>query len=75
MRAWIHGGGDPPSVDPEAVSRTGEPAVVAVRGPVAEPDDGSFWSLVEKPVSTGRSLDKRCYFHHTVVYLIRYAML
>ena len=35
----------------------------------------SFCALAEKSVSPGRTLDKRCYFHHTVVYLIRYAML
>src|SRR5258705_4229942 len=36
---------------------------------------GLLVPLAEKSVSPGRTLDKRCYFHHTVVYLIRYAML
>jgi hypothetical protein len=47
----------------------------AVPAPSTSLDDASFSSLAEKSVSPGRSLDKRCCVHHTVVYLIRYAML
>ena len=54
----------------------GEPALVPDEmGRSRRVGDASLVPLAEKSVSPGRTLDKRCYFHHTVVYLIRYAML
>ena len=53
-----------------------EPAVAAVEsGPSPTLADASFRFLTEKSVSTGGSLDKRYRGDHTVVYLIRYAIL
>jgi hypothetical protein len=46
------------------------------RSPSPGADDVWFsFPMAEKSVTTLRSLDKRCYVRHTVVYLIRYAML
>jgi hypothetical protein len=46
------------------------------RSASAGADDAWFsFPMAEKSVTTLRSLDKRCYVRHTVVYLIRYAML
>jgi len=64
------------AVNPEAVLRTREPAVVSVESMSSLPPDATCsWCLTEKSVSPCRTLDKWCYVHHTVVYLIRYAIL
>jgi len=58
--------------DAKAVSRDKRGGWEALR-----PGLGDAWkpSLTEKSVSTYRSLDNQCCVHHTVVYLIRYAIL
>jgi len=63
-------------VDADAVARSGRPGDVALEsGPGPGLVDALFCFLAEKSVSTGRWLDNRCCVDHTVVYLIRYAIL
>jgi hypothetical protein len=64
------------AVDAGTVARSAGRAVVAVEsGPAPSLVDAPFCFLAEKSVSTGRWLDNRCCVDHTVVYLIRYAIL
>ena len=64
------------AVNPKVFWQTGKPAAIATESaPQWGRETTRSMCLEEKSVSPSRTLDNQCCAHHTVVYLIRYAIL